>query len=522
MRVFITSLLLLSSLYSYAKVIHYGHDKKNWRNVNWKNVRFYKGPDGTVDASLAENEYSGKKNGNVIVLHFNEKKEIEKGKRINCFTVDKSDVVIDKSRNRFGRGAALFYKSTDSINLRLNELNFFKKNVDTGPFTMEFWLHPFSRNDGETIFKKYGPVYKNSRVKHYSGVRVYFYKGRLVWEFKNMFRDLNNTKRFAQVRIISNKKIKLYKWSHHALTYNPVNGKLTYYIDGKAVNTVFCTNTGEADSTILAPEFNKREYGMLVIGKLYQGLIDEFTVTSRVKHKFRLNKYVSGMGVIRSGIIDLESTGAAVKWIRVNYKAAKGAGIVLEYRVSNRFYNSDKPETLFPWREYNLDSPMSNDLIRGRYFQWRIKLLGSENGKYSPVINNIKMRFTTDRVPFKPIGVVAVSYNKKIYLKWQGNTESDVVGYKIYYGRRKGMYNGTLAKQGFSPIQVPVSDLKNALVPRVTLTGLKVNALYYIRVTAYDKSGQESPFSEEIFVRVKRFKNKAHRGIFQNTGYGGD
>ncbi len=518
MRFYIVLLLVIFIPFkSNAVLIKYGNNHKAWRNVNWQNVRFYKGPDGSIDASLAENEYSGKRSGDILVLHFNNKNEIALGKRIKRFTVDKSNVIIDKRRSRFGTGAALFYKTNDSINLKLNELNFFEKSVDTGPFTMEFWLHPFSRNDGDTIFQKYGPVYKNNRVLHYSGVRAYFYKGRLVWEFKNMFRDLNNKNRFAQVRIISSSRIKLYKWSHHALTYNPVNGKLTYYINGMAVNTVFCTDTGEADSTILAPGFSTREYGMLVIGKQYQGLLDEFTITSRVKHRFRLNKYVGSMGLIRSGIIDLESTGTAVKWINIKYKARKGAGIILEYRISNRYYNPDKPETIFPWREYNLETPMTNNLIRGRYFQWRIKLLSAENGKYSPIINNIRMRFTTDRVPFKPIGITAVSYNRNIYLKWQGNTEPDVVGYKIYYGRKKGMYNGTLAMQGFSPIQIPVSSLKNPLLPRIALTGLKVNALYYIRLTAYDKSGQESPFSEEIFIRVKRFKNKIHAGIFRNT-----
>lgn len=515
----ILSLFLLFSLSTpfYPMVFEYGNTGAQWENVNWRNVKFYQGPDGSMDASLAENEYSINSQNKLLVLHFNHLDEIKPGQRIKEFIVDRSSVVIDKARHRFGGGAALFYRSQDTIAFRMTEENFFQNHVDTGPFTFEFWMNPFSRNDGEIVFQKYGPVYRGGKVSRYSGVKVYFSQGVLVWEFYNLFKVLNQNNRYAKVRISSRIRIPLYKWHHHALTYDPVTGKLTYYVNGKPVNTIYCTDTGEEDATVLAPGFNPREFGLFIIGKGFQGIIDEFVLSAAVKHSFRINRYAEGMGLIRSGVIDTLSTGTSVNKVQIKYQARMGAGIVFEYRISNKYFNPDKPETIFPFMEYNLDEPGQNERLRGRFIQWRIKLLGSENGKYSPVINTVRLVFSSDRVPFKPIGLVAVSYNKKVYLTWQGNTENDIAGYKIYYGNARGVYNGTRAMEGFSPIQVPVSGLREPLNPRFELSGLKVNELYYITITAYDRSGQESPFAREVYVRVKRFNRNAHSGMFQET-----
>ncbi len=449
--------------------------------------------------------------------HANDKNKIKKGKNLYQFVVDKSDFSIDNRRFRFGKGAAFFYRSSDTIRLKLKNPNFFSNHIDTGPFTFEFWLHPFSGQNGQVIFQKFGPVYSGNRIKKYSGVKVYFHNGKIVWEFYNIFRTNNLRTRYARVRISSRMRIPLHKWKHHALSYNPLNGKLTYYINGRSVNTVFCTDTGQADDTVLVSSFHPKEYGMLIIGKNYSGLIDEFAIFSKLKHSYNLNRYVSKIGLIRSSVIDLHSNGTTIQSVKVKYSAARGSDIVLEYRISNRYYENDKPETMFPWREYNLEQPLQNGVIRGRYFQWRIKLLGSENGRYSPIVNNVIMNFTADRVPFRPLGLQAVSFNKKIYLTWRGSTEPDVVGYKIYYGRAPRVYNGTLSMEGFSPLQVPVSRLRNRLMPRFELSGLRVNHLYYITITAYDKSGQESAFAKEVFVRIKRFRRRASRGIFSGN-----
>ena len=70
-----------------------------------------------------------------------------------------------------------------------------------------------------------------------------------------------------------------------------------------------------------------------------------------------------------------------------------------------------------------------------------------------------------------------------VTLSWNPNSEPDLGGYKIYYGTKSRKY------------EMPI-DVENSTV--YTLSGLEKGTIYYFAVTAYDLSGNESGFSEEI------------------------
>lgn len=71
----------------------------------------------------------------------------------------------------------------------------------------------------------------------------------------------------------------------------------------------------------------------------------------------------------------------------------------------------------------------------------------------------------------------------KAIISWNANT-SDTTGYKVYYGAtQSGSYGAS-------------TDVKNAT--GVTLNGLNNGIKYYLAVRAYDKSGNESFFSDEV------------------------
>ena len=70
-----------------------------------------------------------------------------------------------------------------------------------------------------------------------------------------------------------------------------------------------------------------------------------------------------------------------------------------------------------------------------------------------------------------------------INLVWNPNTEPDVAGYKVYYGTAPRTYG-------------PGIDVAN--VTSYSLTGLIKGQKYYIVVTAYNRSKQESRFSNEV------------------------
>ena len=80
-----------------------------------------------------------------------------------------------------------------------------------------------------------------------------------------------------------------------------------------------------------------------------------------------------------------------------------------------------------------------------------------------------------------------------VTLMWDANTETGLAGYKIYYRTDQGgePYDGTGIPEGDSPI-----DVGN--VTEFRLTGLLKNKIYYFVATAYNTSGFESGYSNEV------------------------
>lgn len=75
-----------------------------------------------------------------------------------------------------------------------------------------------------------------------------------------------------------------------------------------------------------------------------------------------------------------------------------------------------------------------------------------------------------------------------VNVSWNANTEADLAGYKLYYGTTSGVYG--------LPVDVgKVTSYSVTVNPEVTTT-------YYVTLTAYDMSGNESPKSDEASITV--------------------
>jgi hypothetical protein len=84
-----------------------------------------------------------------------------------------------------------------------------------------------------------------------------------------------------------------------------------------------------------------------------------------------------------------------------------------------------------------------------------------------------------------------------VTLAWDANSETDLAGYKIYYGKIPGgPYHDSGSPDGASPIVVPLSSLLNPASPEFTVHGL-ASGTYCFVATAYDTEGFESLHSNE-------------------------
>ena len=76
-----------------------------------------------------------------------------------------------------------------------------------------------------------------------------------------------------------------------------------------------------------------------------------------------------------------------------------------------------------------------------------------------------------------------------IILGWNSNTESDLAGYRIYYRTSSGTYG--------NPIDVGMATQSGKLTT-YTLLNLTKGQTYCIAVTAYNRSKNESSYSNEV------------------------
>ena len=103
-------------------------------------------------------------------------------------------------------------------------------------------------------------------------------------------------------------------------------------------------------------------------------------------------------------------------------------------------------------------------------------------------------------IPQRPASITAVGLDERVDVSWPSNTvDCDLAGYKLYYGTASGVYDGTGAAEGNSPIILDSRDVNDGEICRLSLTGIPGCQETYVAVTAYDRCTphHESPKSPE-------------------------
>ena len=116
-----------------------------------------------------------------------------------------------------------------------------------------------------------------------------------------------------------------------------------------------------------------------------------------------------------------------------------------------------------------------------------VTLLGAGCGKDTPVTP--APTDTEDLVaPAAPTGAVAYIRMDKLKVAWTPNSESDVVGYNVYWYEPTVESDETYIKLNTTPVAVT----------SFTEPGIQSGVTYYVRLSAVDRSGNESRLSRPI------------------------
>lgn len=83
--------------------------------------------------------------------------------------------------------------------------------------------------------------------------------------------------------------------------------------------------------------------------------------------------------------------------------------------------------------------------------------------------------------------ILAFVLDQSITIHWFPNKESDLAGYKIYYGHESRSYSWVIG---------------TGRVTEFRITDLQPGKKYFFAVTAYDTAGNESSFSDEVAVTI--------------------
>lgn len=88
-------------------------------------------------------------------------------------------------------------------------------------------------------------------------------------------------------------------------------------------------------------------------------------------------------------------------------------------------------------------------------------------------------------IPLYVIVSITNAYAAQVTLAWDQNTESNLAGYKIYYGNSSRKYTRSV-------------DVKDRTATTCTISDLIEGQTYYFAATAYNTSGSESNYSAEV------------------------
>ncbi|MBI5414150.1 fibronectin type III domain-containing protein [Candidatus Peregrinibacteria bacterium] len=121
---------------------------------------------------------------------------------------------------------------------------------------------------------------------------------------------------------------------------------------------------------------------------------------------------------------------------------------------------------------------------------------GPDNGSGSPVQDVV-----SSDVIQRPQGLRIQTTANEVNLVWKVSESSSVKGYYVYYSENSGFY-------------IRRSDVGKTTTKTFSQTDLTKNKMYYFAITAYNEKGQESDYSDEVYVKFGVPETESHPFTF--------
>jgi len=441
-------------------------------------------------------------------------------------------------REGIGSGCASFFKSDHGVMINTSEGLWLGSAEDLGSFNIELRFKPAELKNGSVLFSKIGyfsGIKKGIEIKIKDrGVSSYFY---------NIFKSPDGS--LKSVSLVRGSRINKGEWYHFSLSFDRDSGKLSTMLNDHEEDVKYMTVSGGAFSEVFTPLFgyiddedgNSKgtDLPLAVIGKNYNGLIDEFRISYKHYRELRestdiaLNKYKGSEyagrvpynreGIITSPVKEFPSTGTAITDFSWEEMLNPGTFIWMELRVADKYF-SDR-DTSLKWYKVTPGQKKifasrgdDGEFLRGKYFQWRAHLAASPEGDKSPVMKKVAVKYRVDYPPVVPYSLeIGATGDRTVTLKWKRNVETDLGGYRIYYGTRKGKYDGIISVINGKKITNQMTEgnyvtvkIDNAVIEEnrdadsrkvMVYPSIENTVLYYFSVSSYDNYRENTVYNHE-------------------------
>jgi len=472
----ISFLFLTESLFSLNSGLSIG-EAHGWDKIEtWTNVELFEGKGGYSSIGLKSALYETDENTDLLI-HFDDNLITDAS---GNYSVE-SYIENTTKEKAMGNASGVFRGSKEAVILNPGPDTLFSGNNITDSFSIEFWLNPSRFGENPLLISYQGTLRDKKGNLIPQELSCSIKDRKLVWKLNNIFytEDSNsNIKLTGLTSIIPN------IWHHHLLRFDSATGLIEYLIDGELEVVQHASKTGTEDGTIFSPLIFSTSKSFLTLGNGYIGYMDELRISKTYIQTPVLNRYQEKGGNALSKIIDLGRANSILKNIEIEHEIPKDSAIFYNYNISNNM------GTMFSdtnWVEfYPGDMIFSHN--KGRYLKIKMDIRADGEEILTPSISHINIIYEKNLKPLAPLYLNLTGRNNSVSLSWSKMSDPDIEGYLIFYGTQKGIYFGSEAEEGVSPLIVKGKD-----ITAIDITGLENGKLYYFAIAAYDDAGTDYP-----------------------------